>query len=141
MTDVDAVAAPRYAFEPELDAAEFAAVLRRSTLAERRPVADAPRLAAMLRHADLVATARDAAGVLIGVARALTDFAYCTYLADLAVDAAWQRRGIGRELLRRTHAAAGRQTTLILLAAPAARDYYPRLGMERHDSCWIARGE
>ncbi|MEX2027411.1 MAG: GNAT family N-acetyltransferase, partial [Pirellulaceae bacterium] len=74
-----------------------------------------------------------------GISRAISDFAYCTYLADLAVDEAWQRRGIGQELVRRAHEAAGLSTTLILLAAPAARDYYPKIGMTHHDSCWIFR--
>jgi len=43
----------------------------------------------------------------------------------------------GRELIRPTHAAAGLHTVLILLAAPAARSYYPHIGMVAHDSCWI----
>src|SRR5262249_46520634 len=90
----------------------------------------------MLKSADLVLTARFD-GLLVGVSRAITDFAYCTYLSDLAVDAACQRRGIGRELVRRTHEAAGLHTTLILLAAPAAREYYPHIGMSKHESCWI----
>ena len=90
----------------------------------------------MIAHADVLMTAR-VAGRLVGVSRALTDFAYCTYLSDLAVDEAFQRRGIGKELIRRTHEAAGLRTTLILLAAPKARDYYPHIGMARHDSCWI----
>jgi predicted N-acetyltransferase YhbS len=90
----------------------------------------------MLRNADVLATAR-VDGRLVGVSRAITDFAYCTYLSDLAVDVAHQRRGIGRELIRRTHEAAGLHTTLILLAAPAARGYYPRIGMTSHDSCWV----
>ena len=68
---------------------------------------------------------------------ALTDFSYCTYLSDLAVDVAFQRQGIGRELLRRTHEAAGLQTMLVLLAAPQATEYYPHIGMIRHDSCWM----
>ena len=59
--------------------------------------------------------------LLVGVSRAITDFAYCTYLSDLAVDERHQRRGIGRELIRRTHEAAGLHTTLILLAAPKAQ--------------------
>ncbi|MFO0926097.1 MAG: GNAT family N-acetyltransferase [Gemmataceae bacterium] len=71
------------------------------------------------------------------MSRALTDFAYCTYLSDLAVDEVYQRRGIGRELIDRTHEAAGRHTTLILLAAPKAQTYYPHVGLTRHDSCWI----
>ena len=57
--------------------------------------------------------------------------------ASLAVDTAFQRQGIGRELLRRTHAAAGPQTKLILLAAPKAVTYYPHIGMQRPASCWI----
>jgi len=127
----------RYQQEPALGAGEFVDVLRRSSLAARRPVDEPATVETMLRQASLIVTARGADGGLIGVARAISDFAFCTYLSDLAVDQAHQRHGIGRELVRRTHEAAGRQTTLILLAAPAARDYYPRLGMRRHDSCWV----
>lgn len=125
-----------YALEPGLSPGEFVDVLRRSSLAERRPVADAATIAGMLAGADLIVTAR-IAGRLVGVARALSDFSYCTYLSDLAVDREFQRRGIGRELVRRTHDAAGRDTTLVLLAAPAARSYYPHIGMRPHDSCWV----
>lgn len=124
-----------YHLEPELPAGEFIDVLVRSTLAERRPVADLPRIEQMLRQADLIVTAR-IAGQLVGVSRALTDFCYATYLSDLAVDQAYQRRGIGRELIRRTHLAAGENTLLVLLAAPAARSYYPHVGLIQHDSCW-----
>jgi len=125
-----------YQLEPELAGEEFIDLLVRSTLAERRPVSDREAIDGMLRNADLIVTAR-AGALLVGVSRALTDFSYCTYLSDLAVDAAHQRRGIGRELIRRTHEAAGLKTTLILLSAPAAREYYPHIGMQRHDSCWI----
>jgi len=125
-----------YQIEPQLTAAEFIDVLRRSTLAERRPVDDAACIAKMLKQADLIVTARSK-GLLVGVSRAITDFAYCTYLSDLAVDEAFQRQGIGKELIRRTHEAAGLHTTLILLSAPKAREYYPHIGMKNHDSCWI----
>jgi len=89
----------------------------------------------MLRRADVIVTAR-VAGRLVGVSRAITDFSFATYLSDLAVDEQFQRQGIGRELIHRTHAAAGKQTMLVLLAAPKARSYYPHIGMESHDSCW-----
>ncbi len=125
-----------YQLEPGLGVEEFLGVLERSTLAERRPVDEPETIAAMLRNADILATAR-VDGRLVGVSRAITDFAYCTYLSDLAVDEAYQRRGIGRELIRRTHEAAGLGTTLVLLAAPEARTYYPHVGMVAHDSCWI----
>ena len=125
-----------YQIEPDLAAEEFVDVLRRSTLAERRPVDHPETIKAMLEHADLIVTAR-VGGLLVGVSRAITDFAYCTYLSDLAVDVAFQQQGIGKELIRRTHEAAGLGTTLILLAAPKAVSYYPHIGMTAHDSCWI----
>jgi GNAT superfamily N-acetyltransferase len=125
-----------YQIEPLLAAGEFLDVLERSGLAERRPVGEPNTIAGMLARADVIVTARDG-DRLVGVSRAITDFHYCTYLSDLAVDRDHQRRGIGRALIARTHEAAGVGTTLILLAAPAARDYYPRIGMKRHDSCWF----
>jgi ribosomal protein S18 acetylase RimI-like enzyme len=121
---------------PELSVEEFLGVLRRSTLAERRPVDEPETIRGMLENADILVTARSE-GVLVGISRAITDFHYCTYLSDLAVDEAYQRRGIGKELIRRTHEAAGRKTHLILLAAPKARSYYPHIGMAAHDSCWM----
>lgn len=123
-----------YHHEPRLSAAEFVDVLRRSTLAERRPVDEPGTIEKMLAQADLIITARDAGGVLVGVSRAITDFSYCTYLSDLGVR---QGQGIGRDLIRRTHVSAGLHTTLVLLAAPQAESYYPHIGMQPHGSCWV----
>ena len=125
-----------YQLEPELSAVEFIDVLVRSTLGERRPVDDRERIEVMLKNADLIVTARSN-GRLVGVSRAITDFVYCTYLSDLAVDETCQKQGIGRELIERTHQAAGLKTRLILIAAPKARSYYPHIGMVPHDSCWM----
>ena len=126
-----------YQTEPSLTSDEFIDLLVRATLAERRPVEDRERIETMLRNADLILTAR-IEGRLVGVARAITDFASCCYLSDLAVDETFQRQGIGKELMRRVAVAAGPQTKLILLAAPKAVDYYPRIGMVRHESCWVS---
>jgi predicted N-acetyltransferase YhbS len=125
-----------YQLEPRLSVDEFIDVLVRSTLAKRRPVDDRATMQTMLANADIVLTARHE-GHLVGISRAITDYGYCTYLADLAVDEQFQRRGIGRELIKRTHEQAGIGTTLILLSAPNAQTYYPHVGMTRHDSCWI----
>ena len=110
---------------------------RASTLGERRPIDDDARFAAMLANANLVVTAWDGE-LLVGIARALSDFSYATYLSDLAVRASHQRRGIGRELIRRTRAAAP-QASLILLAAPAAERYYPHIGFQQHPQAWLLR--
>ena len=123
--------------EPDLSVEEFVDVLRRSTLDQRRPVDDLACITGMLRHADLIVTARTAENLLVGVTRSISDFHYCTYLSDLAVDVAYQRQGIGRQLIAKTHELAGLGTKLILLSAPDARDYYPHIGMQPHDSCWI----
>lgn len=124
-----------YQIENDLSPADFIDILQRSTLAERRPIADETRIANMLRHANLIVTARQE-GELVGVARALSDFAFCTYLADLAVDERCQRMGIGRELIRQTKLAAG-PGKLLLLAAPKARGYYPKIGMQHFEYCYF----
>jgi len=124
-----------YSLEPELSAEEFRTVLIASTLGARRPVDDLPRLDRMLRQADVIATARDGRR-LVGVSRAVTDFSYCCYLSDLAVDVAYQRQGIGKRLIAETHRTAGELTSLVLVAAPGAESYYPGIGMQQRPSCW-----
>lgn len=126
----------QYAIEPDLNAREFVEILQRSTLAARRPIEDTCVMTGMLASADIIVTAR-VDRLLVGVARSISDFHYCTYLSDLAVDQDFQRRGIGRRLIEETHAFVDGRGNLILLAAPAAREYYPHIGMQPHDSCWI----
>ncbi|MEV5593341.1 GNAT family N-acetyltransferase [Streptomyces sp. NPDC052496] len=122
-----------------LDVEEAADLYRASTLAERRPVDDRERFAQMLAGANLVVTARTDGGRLIGIARSMTDGAYATYLSDLAVDAAFQGKGVGRDLVRVTREAAPR-AELILLSAPGAVGYYPHIGFAHHDSAWTLPG-
>jgi GNAT superfamily N-acetyltransferase len=123
-----------YALEPELCAKEFREILIASTLAKRRPVDEPEYMELMLRNADVILTARDE-GRLVGVSRAITDFAYCCFLSDLAVDSVYQHRGIGKRLIRETHITAGIHTNLYLVSAPAAEGYYPKIGMKNY-SCW-----
>ena len=125
----------QYRVENDLSAEEFRSVLVRSTLGERRPVDEPERLKSMIEHADLIITARDE-GDLVGVARSITDFVYCTYLSDLAVDVKYQGQGIGKELIRQTKLAT-EAATLILLSAPAAVGFYPKIGMSRHEHCFL----
>jgi len=125
--------------EGRLPVEEFQDVIRRSDL--NRPVDDAPRLAAMLAHANLLVTARDSSGRLIGVARSLTDFAYCCYLSDLCVDDAWQGRGIGRALVAETKRIVGPNSMVLLLSAAKPMTYYPRIGMETVQNGFIIRRE
>lgn len=124
-----------YTIEKSLDVSEFIEVLKNSTLAERRPVEDEQRIASMCINANLIVTAR-INGKLIGVARSITDFVYCTYLSDLAVDMKYQKKGIGKKLIEETKKQTP-QAKLILLSAPDAVDYYPKIGMTKHNHCYF----
>lgn len=126
-----------YQNEHGLSPEEFLDCLRRSTLGNRRPVHESKTIAGMLEHADILITARTQSGLLVGISRAITDYHYCTYLSDLAVDESYQRQGIGKALITHTHRTAGLHTNLILLAAPAAQDYYPHIGFNQHPSAWM----
>ena len=127
----------KYQIEEQLDPKEFLDVLVNSGLGERRPTNDFDRITKMAENANLIVTARED-GKLIGIARSVSDFVYCTYLSDLAVDVGYQHRGIGKELIRRTKLATS-EATLILLSAPAAKDYYPKIGMDKHNACFILK--
>jgi N-acetylglutamate synthase-like GNAT family acetyltransferase len=83
-------------------------------------------------------TARDN-GQLVGIARALTDFCFCCYLSDLAVDRDYQRSGIGARLVRMVEGAIGEQTMLLLLSAPEAMDYYPKIGFQKVENGWMIK--
>jgi predicted N-acetyltransferase YhbS len=123
-----------YSIEKSLDPDEFIEVLKSSTLAERRPIDDEQRITTMCNNANLIVTAR-LNGLLIGVARSITDFVYCTYLSDLAVNINYQKKGIGKKLIEESKKAAP-PAKLILLSAPAAINYYPKIGMKKHDHCY-----
>lgn len=103
-----------------------------------RPTDDLPRIARMFAASNLVVSAWDE-GVLVGVCRALTDYSYCCYLSDLAVDRAFQRRGIGTELIRRVQATIGDGVSLILLSAPSAMAYYPFVGFAKAENAFVIR--
>lgn len=123
-----------YQIENDLSVTEFREVLVNSTLGERRPVDEPQRLSKMLDNGNLIITAREN-GKLIGVARSLTDFSFCTYLSDLAVDEGYQKKGIGKELIRLTKLETP-DARLILLSAPAAVEYYPKIGMKKWEQCY-----
>ena len=127
-----------YTSERPITAEEFRDVLIRSTLGERRPIDDEPKLASMLANADLLATCWDG-DRLVGVARSVTDFSYCCYLSDLAVDTTYQRQGIGKRLIEETRNRLDPDCSIILLAAPAAVDYYPHIGFDHHPQAWILK--
>ena len=125
-----------YRLGNDLDLDEVIAVYRDSTLGLRRPIDDRDRMKQMLERANLVVSAWDD-GVMVGIARSLSDFCYATYLSDLAVRLEYQHRGIGRALIARTKEEGGK-ATVFLFAAPAAVDYYPHVGFQA-GSGWMLK--
>ncbi len=125
-----------YEIDRSLSPEQFIDVLSRSTLGERRPVDDIDTIRGMVENSNLMVSAWDK-DILIGVARSMTDFHYACYLSDLAVDQNYQRQGIGTELLRKTCSKLGPKCKLLLVAAPAANDYYPKLGFELNNKTWV----
>lgn len=129
---------PEYRYGNDLELEQVLELYRGSGLGERRPIDDPAIFRSMLDHANLVVSGWQD-GQLVGIARTLTDFLYVGYLADLAVRASHQRQGVGLALIERTRERMGPRSMLVLLAAPQAIEYYPRIGFRRHDSAWILR--
>jgi len=126
-----------YATEDFLAAGEYIDVVKKSGL--NRPVGDRARTERMLKHSNLFVTARQD-GRLVGFARSLTDFCFCCYLSDLAVDNACQGQGIGKRLIEETKKAAGGElTTTLLLSAPTAMTFYQGIKMPQLDNCFAYR--
>jgi ribosomal protein S18 acetylase RimI-like enzyme len=128
----------QYHTDRKIDVAAFKDILQRSGLGARRPAGDPERLRRMLAAYNLVITAWQDE-VLIGVATCWTDYAHSAYLADLAVAADCQHSGVGRKLVELARDTVGPQVTLLLLSAPAAVGFYPKIGMERFQDCFIFR--
>lgn len=123
-----------YHFNVPLTGQEVADVFKRSGI--NRPTDDVERIQKMIDHGNLIITAWDGAK-LIGMARSLTDFCYCCYLSDLAVDKDYQQCGVGKELIRQTQLRLSDQVSLLLLSAPTAMTYYPKVGFDKAENAWI----
>ncbi|WP_277423785.1 GNAT family N-acetyltransferase [Streptococcus hyointestinalis] len=97
---------------------------------------DLARLEQVLENSSCLWTAWDG-DKLVGVARALSDFSYAFYLSDLAVAEAYQHQGIGCQLVEHLKAQMGEDLSLVLLAAPSAMDYYPKINFQKANNAFI----
>lgn len=125
-----------YQLTTNISTEEFIDILKRATLSERRPVDTLECIESMIKNADIIVTAI-ADEKIVGIARAVTDFSYCCYLSDLAVDASFQHHGIGKMLIRKMREQLGSKCKMILLSAPSAVEYYPKIGFTQHPSAWV----
>lgn len=123
-----------YHTDKMITAAELSQVFESSGI--KRPYQDLERLQKMIENADMLISAWDGYQ-LVGIARAVTDFVYCCYLSDLAVNQDYQRLGIGKQLVERLKETLGPEVSLVLLSAPTAVEYYPRIGFTQTDKCYL----
>jgi predicted N-acetyltransferase YhbS len=125
-----------FSFGNNIDLDKTIELYRESTLGERRPIDDRSIVKDMLEHANLVVTAWDG-DRLVGLSRSLTDFGFVAYLADLAVHVDYQKQGIGKRLIGLTRERLGPRAKIVLLAAPAAADYYEKIGFSHNPRAWV----
>lgn len=130
----------QYKVNASITTDQFVALLKMSTLAERRPVEDSECMEGMISNSNLIVSAWHD-DHLVGIARSVTDFHFACYLSDLAVSREHQRSGIGKRLQVLTQEQLGPKCKLILLAAPAASDYYKRIGFTHNSRCWVLERE
>ena len=126
----------QYSVNQPISAEQFVTLLKKTSLGERRPVENKERIQGMISNSNLIVSAWTD-DKLVGIARSVTDFHYCCYMSDLAVSASYQSNGIGKELIRQTFGALKPGCKIILLSAPQAVDYYPKIGFRRHKSAWL----
>lgn len=124
-----------YIAQPKITAQDFINILDKSTLGLRRPLQDLAAMQTMFDHGNVYVGAYDG-DKLVGLARVMTDFVFTSYLSDLAIDEAYQHRGIGKQLIIEVKKFLPR-AKIILLAAPAAEGYYPKIGMRNHGHCYV----
>lgn len=124
-----------YKLNKDITSLEFIKILKNSTLGERRPINDLETIKGMIENADIIVTAT-IDNKIIGIARAVTDFHYCCYLSDLAVDEQYQKNGIGKKLISKVQEQLNDKCKIILLSAPDAKKYYPKIGFTQHNSAW-----
>jgi GNAT superfamily N-acetyltransferase len=126
-----------YAQERRLSVADYVSVLAATTMREKRPLQNRARIGDMLAGSNLVVTARED-GVILGLARCISDGAWICYCAELAVKESAQGHGIGAGIMAKLKDLLGPKIGLLLISEPPAIGFYERIGMERLDSAFFS---
>ena len=122
--------------EERLSPEEYIDFLKRTDLGSQYPKERfEERVARLLKNVTISLAARNESGILVGVLLGLTDYAYWLYVTDLGVDRAYERQGIGSELMRTAHKIAGgeKDIAVYLIANEEAVPFYENLGMKKSE--------
>ena len=120
--------------EERISAEEYIDFLKRTDLGSQYPEERfEERIRKLVRTVSISLVARNEKGTAVGVLFGLTDFAYWLYITDLGVDRAYERQGIGRQLMKAAHTIAGgeKDIAVYLIANENAVPFYEKLGMKK----------
>lgn len=122
--------------EERISAKEYIDFLKRTDLGSQYPKERfEERIAKLVKNVSISLVARNESGLVIGILFGLTDYVYWLYVTDLGVDRNYERRGIGRRLMKTAHDIAGgeKDIAIYLIANENAVPFYEKLGMKKAD--------
>jgi GNAT superfamily N-acetyltransferase len=130
-----------YAREKQLAVDDYIAVIGSTYMREKRPVANRTRIEAMLRGSNVIVTARERTGAILGLAQGISDDAWVCYLADVAVREDQHGKGLGRGLMEACRRALGPTIAVVLVSFPQAEAFYRRIGMSEMTAFYFDRDD
>ena len=128
-----------YAQEQSLPVSDYVAVLATTYMKDSRPIGNAERIGRILAGSNMIVTARDETGAIVGLGRGISDGEWVVYLADLVVHADHQRKGIGSGILRKIKEIIGPGMGIVLVAYPEAEAYYKKIGLGTMPAFYVDR--
>lgn len=122
--------------EERISAEEYIDFLKRTDLGSQYPKERfEERIAKLVNNVSISFVARNEKNIVVGVLFGLTDFVYWLYITDLGVDRAYEKQGIGKNLMKTAHNKAGGQKDIAvyLIANENAIPFYEKIGMKKAD--------
>lgn len=125
-----------YSRDEDISFEEYHEFLTRTDLGSQYPKERfKERLTKSLKSRSIGITARNENGILVGIAFAITDFAYFLFLTDLGVDRSYVKQGIGTQLMKRIQDDAGGEDdiTVITVSNDEAYGFYEKSGLKNQE--------
>lgn len=122
--------------EERISAEEYIDFLKRTDLGSQYPKERFDeRIVKLVNNVSISLVARNEKNIVIGVLLGLTDFVYWLYITDLGVDRAYEKQGIGKNLMKTAHNIAGgeKDIAVYLIANENAIPFYEKIGMKKAD--------
>jgi GNAT superfamily N-acetyltransferase len=119
---------------------EYIEFLSRTDLGKQYPKEDfIERIKKLVENIPICLIARNEKNQIIGNCFGLTDFAYWLLISDLGIDRRYEKKGLGKSLLKYAEDLAGGEKNIIqiLMANENALDFYKKVGMKEAKDIFI----